>query len=72
MKVFVSHSHRDKERFVDALVKGLRGKGINVWYDTSDLRIGEPFWERIGEAVCDAEYAAVVLSKEQHWLVRRI
>jgi peptide/nickel transport system substrate-binding protein len=37
--VFVSHSHQDNA-LCDAFVEALRARGVDVWYDRSDLQAG--------------------------------
>jgi peptide/nickel transport system substrate-binding protein len=37
--VFVSHSHQDN-KLCDAFVEALRARGVDVWYDRSDLQAG--------------------------------
>jgi peptide/nickel transport system substrate-binding protein len=37
--VFVSHSHQDNA-LCDAFVEALRARGVDVWYDRSDLQVG--------------------------------
>jgi serine/threonine protein kinase len=61
--IFVSHCHGDKTRFADPFVKALVSRGVNVWYDSRNLRVGEPFWDRIGTALDRSEFVVVVLSK---------
>lgn len=62
--VFVSHSHKDKGRFVNKLVGTLKRRGFDVWIDEHSLRVGEPFWERIGQAISGCDFVVVVLSFE--------
>jgi ABC-type transport system substrate-binding protein len=38
-RVFVSHSHQDND-LCDAFVEALRARGVDVWYDRSDLQVG--------------------------------
>lgn len=41
MKIFISHSSEDKNRFVKKFVGKLIEKGIDVWYDDWDLKFGD-------------------------------
>ena len=61
--VFISHSHADKKRFVESFVNALISRGLNIWYDSRDLRVGESFWDRIGTEVDRSMFVIVVLSK---------
>jgi serine/threonine protein kinase len=62
-RVFISHAHEDKARFVDGLAQALARTGVAVWYDSWDLRVGQPFWDHIMEAVDSAAFVVVVFSK---------
>ena len=61
--IFVSHSHKDKARFVDPIVKALARRGFDTWLDERSLLAGQPFWEKIGEAINASDFVLVVLSK---------
>ncbi len=60
--VFVSHASEDKARFVDALVQALRGRGLRVWYDANEIRLGDDFRIRIDEGLAQSRFGVVVLS----------
>lgn len=60
-KVFVSHSSVDKP-FVDRLVADLAGRGVPVWYDRLDLKVGESIPGAIGAGLSEAKYFAIILS----------
>ena len=61
--IFVSHSHIDKARFVHRFSELLEKKNIPIWLDEKDLKVGEPFWERIEDAIETSDYVVVILSK---------
>lgn len=61
--MFISHAHEDKPVFVKAFVDALIERHVSVWYDSYDIRIGEPFWDRIFRALQRARFVVVVLSK---------
>ncbi len=61
-KVFVSHASADKP-FVDRLVADLATRGISVWYDKLDLRLGESIPGSINTGLLESKYFAIVLSK---------
>lgn len=61
-KVFVSHASADKA-FVDRLVGDLAARGIPVWYDKLDLRLGESIPGSINAGLADSKYFAIVLSR---------
>jgi len=60
--IFVSHSHLDKNRFVNSFAKKLSKRGFRIWLDEWNLRAGEPFWERIGNAIETCDFVIVILS----------
>lgn len=60
--IFVSHSHLDKERFVNKFAKRLSNLGFKIWLDNWNLKAGEPFWERIGDAIETCDFVVVILS----------
>ncbi len=60
--IFISHSHLDKYRFVKHFAEKLEELGCKVWLDEKSLRVGEPFWERIGSAIESSDFVIVILS----------
>lgn len=60
-RVFVSHSSDDNP-FVDRLVADLANRGISVWYDKLDLRVGDSVPGRINEGLSSAKYFLIVFS----------
>ena len=61
--IFISHSHLDKTPFVKKFTALLEKKNIPFWLDEKDLKIGEPFWERISDAIESSDFVVVILSK---------
>jgi hypothetical protein len=59
--VFISYSRRDFP-FVHDLVQSLRGAGIRVWLDQSDIAGGEPWWKSIRDAIASHDFFIVVVS----------
>lgn len=60
--LFISHASQDKQRFVRSFAECLRGKGFIIWLDEWDLHIGDPFWDRIADAIDETDFMLVVLS----------
>ena len=58
--VFISYSHKDKERVAD-LVRGLKGSRIGVWWD-EDLPQGKTWDDQIESALQSARFILVVWS----------
>ena len=60
--VFISHASEDKDRFVRPLAEALRARGVTVWYDEWELRVGESLVDRINEGLGRSQFGVVVLS----------
>lgn len=61
--VFLSHCHEDK-RFAKRLANDLQGKGVNVWIDDAEIRVGDSLLEKISEGIRSVDYVVVLLSRE--------
>lgn len=60
--LFVSHASEDKQDFVRPLVDILKGLEIKVWYDESELELGESLRRSIDRGIAQSNYGLVVLS----------
>ncbi|HXH91285.1 MAG TPA: toll/interleukin-1 receptor domain-containing protein [Thermoanaerobaculia bacterium] len=60
-RVFVSHSSRDKS-FVRPLVAEMRRYGLDVWFDESDLHVGDVIDPALCEGIDASDFVVVVLS----------
>jgi hypothetical protein len=60
--VFVSHASEDRARFVDSFVVALRERGLRVWYDSNEIRVGDDFRRRMDEGLARSRFGVVVLS----------
>lgn len=63
MSVFICHSSADKP-FVRRLADALRRKGMTVWIDEAEIKVGDSLIKKIEEGIVRSEYLAVVLSPE--------
>ncbi len=73
-KVFLSHSWKDKA-FARKLAEQLRLNGVEVWIDEAELRVGDSLIQKIGGAVNDADYIAVILSHssvQSNWVQQEL
>ncbi len=61
--VFVSHASEDKETFVRPFVEALQSKGIAVWYDEFELRLGDSLRRSIDNGLRNSMHGIVVLSE---------
>jgi len=60
--VFISHASEDKDDFVRPFATLLRDKGLVVWYDEFELKIGDKLRRKIDEGLSTSRYGIVVLS----------
>lgn len=60
--VFVSHASEDKGRFVEPLIGALKERGIRVWYDAEQIRVGDDFRRKMDEGLSRSCFGVVVLS----------
>jgi len=61
--VFISHASEDKEGLVRALAQALESRGLAVWYDEFELRIGDSLRRRIDYGIARSRFGIVVLSE---------
>lgn len=61
--VFVSHAGEDKTSIVRPLANALRDRGLAVWYDEFELRIGDSLRRRIDAGIAASRFGIVVLSR---------
>lgn len=60
--VFISHAGEDKEAVVRPLAHALRDRGLQVWYDEFELRIGDNLRRKIDRGLVACRFGVVVLS----------
>jgi hypothetical protein len=68
--VFISHAGEDKDGFVRPLALALRARGLVVWYDEFELKIGDSLRRKIDRGLIASRFGVVVLSKaffEKGW-----
>lgn len=61
--VFISHASEDKEAVVRPLAHALSNKGLKVWYDEFELRIGDSLRRKIDVGLARSRFGVVVLSR---------
>lgn len=61
--VFISHASEDKDDVVRQLAISLREKGIKVWYDEFELKIGDRLRRKIDEGLSKSKFGIVVISR---------
>lgn len=73
-EIFLCHSSKDKF-FVRMLAARLRERGVRVWLDEAEMRVGDSLTARLGSAIQTAEYFGVVLSGNSvgsEWVQREL
>jgi len=60
--VFISHASEDKDAVVTPLANALRERGLSVWFDKFELRIGDSLRRKIDTGISRSRFGIVVLS----------
>jgi Domain of unknown function (DUF1883)/TIR domain len=60
--VFISHASEDKSSIVSPLANALRERGLSVWFDKFELRIGDSLRRKIDLGISRSRFGIVVLS----------
>jgi hypothetical protein len=61
--VFVSHASEDKEAIAEPLAAELRARGLKVWLDTTELRIGDSLRRKLDHGLAHSTFGVVILSR---------
>ena len=62
--VFISHASEDKDAIVRPLAEALLRRGLKVWYDEFELKIGDSLRRKIDKGMAKSRFGIVVLSKD--------
>ena len=62
--VFISHASEDKDAIVRPLAKALVEKGVKVWYDEFEMKIGDSLRRKIDKGLANSRFGIVVISKD--------
>lgn len=62
--VFISHASEDKDDVVRPLALALREKGLSVWYDEFELKIGDSLRRKIDLGLAKSNFGIVVISRD--------
>ena len=68
--VFLSYSHEVKDSVARPLVRGLKQRGVTVWWDTVAMRISDTLDQKIKEGLDRARHGVVIVSRgylESDW-----
>jgi uncharacterized protein DUF1883/TIR domain-containing protein len=61
--VFISHAGEDKAAVVRPLAEALRERGVEVWFDEFELKIGDSLRRKIDTGLARSKFGIVVLSR---------
>ena len=61
--VFISHASEDKEEVVRPLAIALQAKGVRVWYDEFEMKIGDSLRRKIEQGLANSRFGIVVISR---------
>ena len=73
-RVFLSHAHEDKP-LARAIADGLIARGVRVWLDEAEVRIGDSLIEQISAAIADGDFLIAIVSPdslESSWCQREL
>jgi hypothetical protein len=62
-QIFISYSSRDKD-WAEAFAKSLRSKGLTVWLDQDQIRVGDSINDAIERGLRESSYVLSVLTPE--------
>ncbi|WP_322890065.1 MULTISPECIES: toll/interleukin-1 receptor domain-containing protein [unclassified Yoonia] len=62
-RVFISHSSADKA-FARMLAKDLEDRGILVWIDEKNIRVGDSIRTSIEDGLAKCDFAVIVITKD--------
>ncbi len=72
--IFLSHTHADKA-FARELARALQRRGIYVWIDDAEIKVGDSLIEKIREGIDHVDFFGVVLSKtsvRSQWVAKEL
>jgi hypothetical protein len=61
--VFISHATEDKDAVVRPLASALQERGLEVWYDEFELKVGDSLRRKIDSGIARSRFGIVVLSR---------
>lgn len=61
--VFISHASEDKEAVAVPLFEALAARGVKVWMDIAELRIGDSLRQKIDAGLARSKFGVVIFSE---------
>ncbi len=68
--VFISYASRERVALVEPLAVALQNRGLRVWYDGFEMRLGDSLRRKIDEGVKRSAFGVLILSPDffvRHW-----
>lgn len=62
--VFISHASEDKDEIVRPLAEQLRSRGLRVWFDETEIKLGDSLRRSIDHGLSKSKFGLVVLSPD--------
>lgn len=73
--VFLSHAGPDKE-LSEELYRELTARGVDVWFDGAELRLGEPLTRQIDRGIANSRIGVVLITRAflegRYWTEREL
>src|SRR5690606_12656593 len=61
--VFISHAGEDKATVARPLAEALRDRGVEVWLDETELKIGDSLRRKIDQGLARSSFGVVIFSR---------
>lgn len=61
---FISHASEDKAELVRPLAEALKERGLEIWYDEFELKVGDSLRRSIDKGLANSRFGIVVLSPD--------
>ncbi len=73
--VFISYAREDEQTVARPLADLLSARGLRVWIDATEIKIGDSLRAKIDEGLANSQFGVVVLSPaflSKHWPLREL
>ncbi len=73
--IFLSHSHKDREKYVNKISNFLSQAGIKVWDSEAELNTGDSLIDKIQNGIQSFDYLGVILTKnscKSEWVLKEV
>ncbi len=73
--IFLSHASEDKDEVARPLKHILETRGLRVWFDENEVKMGDSLVARLNEGINTSKYGIVVLSKmffAKQWTIHEL